>query len=156
MVNSQGPGRQLPAPCKNQSFTGCVRLIKPLASFCCHDSTQTIPTLEQGLHVASQRLFRDKSSGFLFLYRKVSKHPFGFPRGSAGKDSACDTGDLSSIPGLGRSPGERDRLPTPVFLGFPGNSAGKESACNARDLGLIPGLGISPGGGKGYPLQDSA
>ena len=30
----------------------------------------------------------------------------GFPSGSAGKESACDTGGLGSIPGLGRSPGE--------------------------------------------------
>ena len=31
---------------------------------------------------------------------------FGFPGGSAGKESACNVGDLGSIPGLGRSPGE--------------------------------------------------
>ena len=30
----------------------------------------------------------------------------GFLHGSVGKESACKTGDLSSIPGLGRSPGE--------------------------------------------------
>ena len=30
----------------------------------------------------------------------------GFPGGSAGKESACSTGDLGSIPGLRRSPGE--------------------------------------------------
>ena len=30
----------------------------------------------------------------------------GFPGGSAGKESTCSVGDLSSIPGLGRSPGE--------------------------------------------------
>ena len=30
----------------------------------------------------------------------------GFPGGSAGKESACNAGDLVSIPGLGRSPGE--------------------------------------------------
>ena len=30
----------------------------------------------------------------------------GFPCGSAGKESACKVGDLGSIPGLGRSPGE--------------------------------------------------
>ena len=30
----------------------------------------------------------------------------GFPGGSAGKESACNEGDLGSIPGLGRSPGE--------------------------------------------------
>ena len=30
----------------------------------------------------------------------------GFPGGSAGKESACNTGDLGVIPGLGRAPGE--------------------------------------------------
>ena len=30
----------------------------------------------------------------------------GFPGGSAGKESACDAGDLGSIPGLGKSPAE--------------------------------------------------
>ena len=29
----------------------------------------------------------------------------GFPCGLAGKESACNVGDLGSIPGLGRSPG---------------------------------------------------
>ena len=36
----------------------------------------------------------------------------GFPHGSAGKESACNAGDLSSIPGLGRSPGEGKGYPT--------------------------------------------
>ena len=35
----------------------------------------------------------------------------GFPRGSAGKESTCNAGDLSSIPGLGRSPGEGNGYP---------------------------------------------
>ena len=30
----------------------------------------------------------------------------GFPGGSDGKVAACNVGDLGSIPGLGRSPGE--------------------------------------------------
>jgi len=30
----------------------------------------------------------------------------GFPGGSDGKEFACNAGDLGSIPGLGRSPGE--------------------------------------------------
>ena len=79
----------------------------------------------------------------------------GFPDNSVGKESACNAGDSSSIPGLGRSPGERDRLPTPAFFGFPCGSAHEESTCNAGDLGLILGLGRSPGEGKGYPLQYS-
>ena len=66
----------------------------------------------------------------------------GFPDSSVGKESDCNAGDPSLIPGSGRTSGE-------------GGSAGKESACNAGDLGLIPGLGRSPGEGKGYPFQYS-
>ena len=46
---------------------------------------------------------------------------------------------MQEIPGSGRSAGEGDRLPTPVFLGFLWSSAGKESVCNTEDLGSIPG-----------------
>ena len=35
----------------------------------------------------------------------------GFPCGSAGKESACNAGDLDSIPGLGGSPGEGKGYP---------------------------------------------
>ena len=35
----------------------------------------------------------------------------GFPCGSAGKESACNAGDLGSMPGLGRSPGEGKGYP---------------------------------------------
>ena len=35
----------------------------------------------------------------------------GFPGGSDGKESACNAGDLGSIPGLGRFPGEENGNP---------------------------------------------
>ena len=35
----------------------------------------------------------------------------GFPCGPAGKESACNAGDLGLIPGLGRSPGEGKGYP---------------------------------------------
>ena len=35
----------------------------------------------------------------------------GFPGGSDSKESACNAGDLGSIPGLGRSPGEGNGYP---------------------------------------------
>ena len=35
----------------------------------------------------------------------------GFPGGSAGKESACNEGDLGSVTGLGRSPGEGKGYP---------------------------------------------
>ena len=44
---------------------------------------------------------------------KISK---GFPGGSDGKESTCNSGDLGSIPGLGRSPGEGHGKPSPIFL----------------------------------------
>ena len=103
----------------------------------------------------------------------------GFPCGSAGKETACNAGDLGLIPGLGRSPGEGNSYPlqysglensmdcivhgvaetdTTERLSLslsPGGSDGKESTCNARDLDLIPWLGRSPGEGNSYPLQYS-
>ena len=35
----------------------------------------------------------------------------GFPDSSVGKEYACNVGDLGSIPGLGRSPGEGKGYP---------------------------------------------
>ena len=46
-----------------------------------------------------------------------------FPGGSGGKEYICTVGDLGSIPGLGRSPGEGNGYPpTPVF--WPGEFQG--------------------------------
>ena len=41
---------------------------------------------------------------------------WGFSSGSVGKESAYNAGDLGLIPGLGRSLGEGNGQPTPVFL----------------------------------------
>ena len=52
----------------------------------------------------------------------------GFPCSSVGKESACNAGDLGSIPGLGRSPGEGNGNPlqyscldTPMVRGSMGS-----------------------------------
>ena len=52
----------------------------------------------------------------------------GFPGGSAGKESACNVGDLGSIPGLGRSPGEGK--------GYPFQYSGLENSldCIVREI----------------------
>ena len=44
----------------------------------------------------------------IFIYVFVY---WGFPCGLAGKESACNAGDLGSIPGLGRSRGEGKGCP---------------------------------------------
>jgi len=48
-----------------------------------------------------------------------------FPGGSDGKESACNVGDLGSIPRLGRFTWRRAWQPTPVFL--PGEFRGQRS-----------------------------
>ena len=52
----------------------------------------------------------------------------GFPCGSAGKETACNTGDLGSIPELGRSPGE--------WNGYPLQYSGLD---NSMDC-IVPGV----------------
>ena len=39
----------------------------------------------------------------------------GFPGGSDGKESVSNAGDLGLIPGLGRSPGEKNGYPLQYF-----------------------------------------
>ena len=41
----------------------------------------------------------------------VNNNKMGFSGGSDGKESTCNVGDLGSIPGLGRSPGEGSNYP---------------------------------------------
>ena len=45
------------------------------------------------------------------LWIMVFSEFMGFPDGSNGKESACNAGDLGSIPGFGRSPGEGNSYP---------------------------------------------
>ena len=47
------------------------------------------------------------SSGYLGQFSPLGpSYDKGFPSGLESKESACNAGDLSSIPGSGRSPGE--------------------------------------------------
>ena len=54
----------------------------------------------------------------------IEQGTMGFPGGSAGKESTYNAGDLGTIPGLGRSPGERIGYPL-QYSCFPCDSAGK-------------------------------
>ena len=49
----------------------------------------------------------------------------GFPQWLSSKESACNVGDLGSIPGLGRSPGEGN--------GYPLQYSGLENPINCID-----------------------
>ena len=69
----------------------------------------------------------------LIMYCDRVRNVQGFPGGSDGKESVQNAGDLDSIPGLGRSPGEGSGYPlqysclenTPVFI--PGEFHGQRS-----------------------------
>ena len=62
----------------------------------------------------------------------------GFSGGSADKESACNVGDLGSVPGLGRSPGEG--------IGYPLQYSGLEklySPWGTKDLDTTEQLSLS-------------
>ena len=92
----------------------------------------------------------------------------GFPCDSAGEESACNAGDLGSIPGLGRSPGGGKGYPLQSsglenfmdctvhgvtksqtqlsnvhfrshLVDFPGGPVAKNPPASAGDEGSIPG-----------------
>ena len=52
---------------------------------------------------------------------------------SVSKESACGAGDLGSIPGSGRSPGEGNGKPIPVFL--PGKIPQTEEPGGLQSMG---------------------
>ena len=79
----------------------------------------------------------------------------GFSDSSMGKESACNAGDASLIPGSGRFSQEGISYPLQYSWASLVVPMVKKSAYNAGDLGLIPGLRRSPGGGHGNPLQCS-
>ena len=67
-------------------------------------------------HLLWAKMYRAWSWGSLMISRGPC--PSGFPGGSDSKEPACNMGGLGSVPGLGRSRGEGNDNPTPVF--FPG------------------------------------
>ena len=63
---------------------------------------------ELGIHLQYRRPWFNFWVRKIFWRRDRLPTPvfLGFPGGSAGKESACNAGDLGSIPGSGRFPGE--------------------------------------------------
>ena len=66
----------------------------------------------------------------------------GFPDSSLGIESACNVGDLGSIPGLGRSPGEEKGYP----LQYSGLENAVDSPWGHKELDTTDGLSFSPPG----------
>ena len=117
------------------------------------------PTSRHGI----QRLLH--SSAFTIIPVKkvkvsISIPLIGFPSGPAGKESACNAGDLGFIPGLGRFPGEGNGYPLQysglensrdcivhrvaksqaLLSDFHFHSINSDSARNPPSLGVVPNL----------------
>ena len=61
-----------------------------------------------------RKLYRNFICKFIWLTFSMNQQILntrGFPHSSVGKESTCNTGDLGSIPGSGRSPGKRNVNP---------------------------------------------
>ena len=83
-----------------------------------------------------------------------------FPDSSVGKESACNAGDLGSVPGLGRSPGEGK--------GYPLQYSGLENSMDSivhgvaksrtqlRHFHFPRNSQISEGPGKHFPSENSS
>ena len=65
----------------------------------------------------------------------------GLPLWLAGKESACNAGDLGSISKLGRFPWRRERLSTPVF--WPGEFHGLYSPWGCKESDTTEQLTLS-------------
>ena len=52
------------------------------------------------------------------LFNMLSRFVIGFPDNSVGKESTCNEGDPGSVPGLGRSSGERISYPLQYSWAF--------------------------------------
>ena len=95
---------------------------------------KNLPAMQESLHswVRKIRWRRDRLPNPVFL---------GFPCGSVGKESICNVGDVGSVPGLGRSPGE-----------------GKGNSLQYFRLENLPGqrslMGYSPWGCKGLDTTE--
>ena len=81
---------------------------------CCPDLVRThsyILILKAVCYSALLYIYLEKKQMFFFFFRDQLSLLFGLPGNSDDKESACNTGDLSLIPGSGRSPGEGNSYP---------------------------------------------
>ena len=56
--------------------------------------------------IVSKEMLHTQVNSFHSESMAPSVNMQGFPDSSVGKESTCNVGDLGSVPGLGRSPGE--------------------------------------------------
>ena len=87
-------------------------------------------TLNNRLYISEpSSLFVKKNHQHHRVYLLRGRRDHGLPKGSAGKESPCNLADRSSIPGLGRSPGE--------VKGYPLQYSGLENSMDCIVHGVV-------------------
>ena len=136
------PSPPAPNPSQHQSF--------PMSQLFAWGSQSTgVSALASFLSKKSQGWFPSEWTGWISLLAYRNTVMFvrwfyilqGFPGGSDGKASACNVGDLGSIPGLGRSPGE-------------GNGNPLQYSCLENPMDWGAWAGYSPWGHKESDLTE--
>ena len=80
-----------------------------------------------------------RAIGWMEAYRLPTPVFLGFPGCSDGKESACNVGDLGSIPGLGRSPGKGKGYPHQ----YSGLENSMDSTWGCKELDMTELLSLS-------------
>ena len=113
----------------------CVFLEKGMAT---HSSIKGFPVSSAGKESICLQCRKHRfnySVGKIYCRKNKLPTQFrGIPGDSDGKESACYSGDLGLIPGLGRPPWRRAWQPTPVLL--PGESPWIEEPGRLQTMGL--------------------
>ena len=86
-------------------FKNCVKEKMELLTWAWKTFCDLMP-----LHQFSCWNFHHAKSFHSFMLLHLLTYPLGFPDSSVGKESACNAGDLDSIPGWGRSTGKESAL----------------------------------------------
>ena len=90
-------------------FLGWVRKIHwsgSLLQYSCLENSMDRGAWRATVHEVSEFIMTEQLSVHTCMHTHMHTHIWlGFPGGSDGKESACNAGDLGSIPVFGRSPG---------------------------------------------------
>ena len=112
-IDGSPPGSTIPGILQARTLVGCHFLLSCMEVKSESEVAQSCPTLSDPMDCSLlgstiHGIFQARVLEWVAIV--VSAY-WGFPCGSAGGESACNVGDLGSIPGLGRSPGEGKGCP---------------------------------------------